>query len=331
MTVRDETSLLTSRRWALAAAAAMAFVAAPATFAQVESGDADVVAVLDDPMTDAEGMDDGDEGGFFGGGGVAFTSEYIFRGIDQGAANDDGFFNGGLIIQPYLELGLPVLVVEEEGLSVSTFVGIWNSFGSEFVNDDGAGPTAWYESDLYTGFGISAAGFDVTLIYTFYTSPNDSFATVEEIGASVEYTVSTVSGEDEDAIGVDVGLGAGIFFETNNTAFGPDEGIYLELGATPSTEIEVDGFGEPITISIPVVAGFSVDDYYVDMAGDNEFFGYFSIAAAAGIPLPFPSQYGSWSLTPSVQAVFLGSDGLEAANGGDSESFIGALSVDFEF
>ncbi len=335
MNVHDETLVPASRRRTLAAAAAAACLLAfsPAAFGQVqgERPQEDITSGLDEPLVEQvnELEEDGeDASAWSGSAGVLFATDYYFRGIVQ---DTDGLLNGGLIAQPYIDLGLPIFAAEDGSYEIGINFGIWNSFGSE-QETTGANPENWYESDLYAGLGLSTGDFEFGLTYTFYTSPNGSFSTVQEILGSVGYEIDL--GEDpdvDDDFAFTIGLGALIAFELDNTAFGADEGIYVELGVEPGTELEVDGLVAPVSLSFPIAVGFSLDDYYVDAAGDNEFYGYVSVAAAASIPLPLPSNYGSWTLTPQVQALFLGAEGLELANNEDSEEFIGGLSLDFEF
>lgn len=60
----------------------------------------------------------------------------------------------------------------------------------------------------------------------------------------------------------------------------------------------------------------------------NHAFGYFSAAAAAGIPLEgIPAEYGSWEIALSGGVLLFG-DGLKALNGeGDDAKFIGTFGV----
>jgi hypothetical protein len=386
MNVHDEiASLSASRRRTLptpviaaATAAAFALLAAAPSFGQFndQRPQEDVTGRIGDPLsddplneadTDDDLMIDLDGDGIIDvveddddistapaysvGAGVTVTSAYYFRGINQGVANEDGLFNGGFIAQPYIELGIPIVADPSKGYGLSAIAGTWNSFGSEQTNDDDAGPTNWYESDLYAGLGFTTGNFEIGAIYTFYTSPNDSFATVQEIGGFIGYGIDF--GDDPDIDnqftgGID--LAAGVYFEVDNTAVGfdgiaddpatafdetvdgiTDEGIYLELGVEPSLDLEIDGLAGDVALSFPIAVGLSLADYYYDDSGDDEFFGYVSVAAAASIPLPVPANYGAWSLTPSVQGLFLGANNLEALNDDESTEFIGSLSLDFEF
>jgi hypothetical protein len=261
--------------------------------------------------------------------GVSFVTEYFFRGISQGPANQEGLFNGGLIAQPYVELGIPILVPEGREFALSATVGQWNSFGSE---QTGSGPSNWYESDLYAGLAFETGDLGIAAFYTFYTSPNGSFSTVQEVALGADYglTFGDDPESEEDFI-VELGLSALIAAEIDNTAAGIDEGIYLELGVEPSFEVEVSGVEEPVALSFPVTLGFGLQDYYFDDTGDDEIFGYVSVGAAASFPLPVPARYGAWTITPSVEGLFLSADSLQAGNNDDDVLLIGALTAEFSF
>jgi hypothetical protein len=49
------------------------------------------------------------------------------------------------------------------------------------------------------------------------------------------------------------------------------------------------------------------------------------------MPLPIPSDYGSWSLTGSVTYLQLFADSAEIVNNDESNYFIGKLGVSFTY
>jgi hypothetical protein len=118
---------------------------------------------------------------------------------------------------------------------------------------------------------------------------------------------------------------AAIAFETHNSAFGPEEGIYLELGIAPTFMFFADGTFKDLSIATPVTVGLSIDDYY-ETATDNDTFGFVSAGLVGSMPLPVPADYGAWTLSAGVQVLFLG-DNLEALNNGDDTEIIGTLSL----
>jgi len=263
--------------------------------------------------------------------GFDITNAYYFRGIIQ---EDQGF-----IIQPYAELGWQL------NETFSFAVGIWNSFhdnddtgsGGENFNEDGdpvaRSTDAWYEADLYATIGVALpANFEFAFTYTAYTSPNSTFSTVQELMFALAY--------DDSALWTDLGLEGfalnpyiALAIEVDNTAFGPDEGFYLELGIEPAFSPFENGPLAGLEITIPVTLGLSLDDYYevardedLDIESDNDAFGYLSVGVTGSIPLPIPQQFGNASLGAGVSVLFLG-DSLEDANNGDDVEVIGTIGV----
>ena len=250
-------------------------------------------------------------------GGVDFTSAYFFRGYNQE--------DGGLIAQPYLTL--TANVVKRDDMTVNVYGGIWNSAHSkQTFSDDGN--SAWYEADLYAGVDfILGGGWTVGGIYTVYTYPNGAFNSIQELGIKGSY-------DDTDAvwskqIGFALKPYAGIFFETDDG--NGTEDVYLELGVTPTVYSFNLNPSTPVSISVPLVLGMSLDDFYVESDGDNSLFGYGSIGVAASLPLPIPSNYGAWSLTGRLDYMQLFADSTEIVNNDESYQVIGRVGVSFTY
>jgi hypothetical protein len=165
------------------------------------------------------------------------------------------------------------------------------------VND----PEVLYETDWYGGLQLTL--FDKLtsrVFYTAYTSPNDAFATVQEADFSFAL-------DDSDLLGA-FALAPSLFIgvETENTAFGPKSGTYIELGAGPGLDL-VRHDTYPVNLSFPLKVGLSGKNYYERENGANESFGYFSGGLKLGVPLAFvPEDYGSWSATAGVNFLVLG-------------------------
>ena len=298
----------------LIAAAALAVAAlSPAAFAQVQPERIqDQDPLIDEPLDEEEGVAYGISTG------VTFTTQYFFRGYNQ---EDQGF-----IAQPYFELGIPILIDDDRGYTLAATAGQWNSFHSEQTGASGSGPSGGYERDLYAGLTFTTGDITVAGVYTFYTYPNGAASTIEEIGALIEYGLS-FGGDDEGEGAITLPLQVGVFFETNDR--GGSEDAYVEVGTALGLELDLGD--QSIGLEFPVKVGMSIDDYYFDNSGDDEFLGYVSVAATAGFPLPVPERYGDWSVTPGLEALFLAADGLEIVNNGDEIELIGSLNVNFEF
>lgn len=308
----------------LAAAAVVATIFAAPASAQLneERPQTDVVGIADEAMAENDQVEP-DE--YSVGVGVTFATDYFFRGYLQ---DDDGLLNGGIIAQPYIEIGFPVYATDDYTFEAT--VGTWNSFNSE-VEGVGASPSSWYESDLYAGLTASTGNFEFGAIYTWYLYPFGGVPEIQELGAYVSYAIP-LTGDDpdvDDEFVFDLGVGAGVYFETKDE--GGSEDAYLELGIEAATELEIESFDDPISLAFPVTVGMSLDDYYFDDQGDDTFLGYVSVAAAAGFPLTPGGKYGSWTLTPAVEGLFLFADNLESINGDDNVQLIGSLSLDLAF
>jgi hypothetical protein len=249
--------------------------------------------------------------------GADWASAYYFRGI----ANVQ---NGGSNVQPYAEIGFKLL--ENAGPLTSLVItpGIWNNFQ---YGDDGrlvepSDPRFWFESDLYAK--LTATWWEVFttgVTYTYYTSPNDSFASYADVGLSLGLN-------DGKWLG-DFALNPSLLlaFETKGEALVSDDnkGIYMGIGLAPGYTFFADS-PQPINVSLPMTGGFSVKDYYT-VNGNNQTWGYFSGGPLVTVPLKFiPADFGSWSLRAGVQLLFLNSN-LKTVNTGDSFTPIGNIGL----
>jgi len=238
--------------------------------------------------------------------GVDFTTVYVFRGYEQEDSE--------LIAQPWVEIG--TTLIETEDVTVDFAFGNWNSFHSAETGTDGSGPEWWYEADLYAGLSISfLESFVFDLGYTGYFYPGGAAEDIHELGFGLSYDDSALW---EEYMGGGFALNPYVFVavEVDNRN-GDDEFAYLELGVEPSFLL-VDSADYPLTLSIPVAVGLSLDDYYVDEDGDEETFGFVSVGAMLGTDLPFiPSAYGAWSLSGGVTVYFLNDEA--GLNDGDTD------------
>lgn len=246
-----------------------------------------------------------------------FTNAYYFRGILQ---ERDGF-----IAQPWGELYLNAYSSEEGLVRDVTFgAGVWASFHTEetLAVD---GPHSLYETDWYPLISIGFAhGVSLTTTYYFYTSPNGAFQTAQELNFKLAW-------DDSEAFGRwAVSPWVNFAVETHNTAFGPDEGVGVQMGVAP-TLFTLGSETYPVSVSAPVELGLGIDDYYEVEGGDDDMFGYLSFGLSASVPLAFvPETAGSWSLTLTGKGLYFG-DNLADANRGRSlyPVFVASLGVEF--
>ena len=236
------------------------------------------------------------------------ATSYFFRGYNQ---EDTGF-----IFQPNVYAYTDVIQADEDatlsGLRVK--VGSWNSFHSkQTLSDD-----AWYESDLY---GVATATFAnkyyVSVGYTDYTYPGNAFNSIMEIGVTggINDVTNFFNSTTDKPFTLPVEVG---FYKEFDDGNGPED-FYMEVKATPTLATTYDmipGFGKA-SISFPIVLGTSLDGYYLDSDGHNEFFGYIQGGITVGLPMTFIApKYGNWTLNAGVNYIQCLADSTEFANDG---------------
>ena len=264
--------------------------------------------------------------------GVSVVSQYVTRGVV--------LENQGAILQPYADLYFKLYEGEGFLTKVSLNLGIWDTFHSRHTDAgaaSGGKPTTpgWYESDLTAGIAFTfAKTFTFTPSYYTFLSPNDGFSTLQALNLAFAY--------DDTAL-----LGAfalhphvTILFELENKAgTGKDEGVYYEVGIAPSIPCG------PVTLTVPITAGFGSSDFYGSLNGktgniDDEGFGYVSAGVTASYAMKFmPECFGAWTATAGYTYYYLGegtSDFNTRQRGGNVRDenhsehvFSGGLSVAF--
>ena len=298
-----------------------ALLAAPAVSFGQEAAD-EMKTETQEPVVEAEVKEEEPTGPNTGklsvSGGTDFATAYYFRGYNQ---EDQGF-----IFQPYLNLYLKIR--DDEDLRVTGYVGTWNSVHSEQTLAAGSGPDQWYESDFLAGVDFGSGAFTLGVVYTAYTYPNGAFDTIQELGVKLAWDDTEYT---EEAIGFALKPYVAIYAETSDG--NGSEDWYGELGIAPGVYTFNEDDDYPIALSVPVIVGIGLKDYYFDEDGDDEeFLGYVSAGVAASVPLAFiPSEYGAWNVTGSVTFMYLNAEGLQAANSGDDYDIIGKLGIAFAY
>ena len=247
-----------------------------------------------------------------------FTSQYFFRGIVQ---ETEGF-----IAQPGAEVGLGLFNGDGFVSGVTVIVGQWNSLHSGpsgGANTMGSGPRAWYEADFYAGPSLNFASLvDVGAVYVFYTSPNGSFTTVQEIAPSVALSDEPLWGGERFG-GLNPTLAMAFETAVGQADGGEGKGIYGEVGLTPTLTVFTT---EPIDMEarLPLRVGISLHDYYEDAMGNDGKLGYFDAGLALALNLGFmPEGLGAWSVYGGANVLLLGS-GTKAINNGDRNALLGS-------
>jgi hypothetical protein len=227
--------------------------------------------------------------------GLDFTSAYLFRGIPQKS--------GGAIGQPYADLGIALAP------GVTANVGTWNSVHST------ASAGNWYESDYYASVTFTAGKLKPGLLYTSYTSPADSFATVKELAG--------VFAVDDSATPFPLSPKIVLAFELGDGQAdgGEDKGTYLELGIRPTVKL-----APKATLAIPVKTGLGLNKYYEGPTGDNHF-GYFDTGLQLSVPV-ISGKGGSLEAHGGVDLMWLG-DNMKLLN--DDDGFKPVYLIGFTF
>jgi hypothetical protein len=227
--------------------------------------------------------------------GVDWVSEYFFRGIAQQV--------GGVNFQPYASVSFKL--VENAGplTALTATPGIWNHWhagGGNFVEP--VDPEFWYEADLT--FALAATLTDTItlgLTYTAYTSPNDSFATVQELAFGVSLNDSKWLAPF--ALNPSL-LVAGEL--TGQADAGSARGVYVQLGINPGYTLAPES-AYPLTISFPVILGLSAHKYYEFATTNNPAFGYVQFGPVFSVALGFmPKSFGTWTFKGAAEFLFLG-------------------------
>lgn len=247
-----------------------------------------------------------------------FTNVYFFRGIKQ---ERDGF-----IWQPYLDVGVTLWDDEDAPIrSVTLGMGVWNSFHSEKTLAGPSGPSNLYETDYYPSLTVGLpGGFETSFIYYVYTGPNGSFNTVQEMTILLSY-------DDSELLGA-FAMSPVLSFaaELENTSFGDKRGTFIGLGVEPTLWAS-DNEDLPLTITLPMEGGLSIDNYYEEPGRSNDNFGYLAAGLSIGTDLTFvPEAFGTWNFSVTGKGYYLGQS-LKRANGNDNlyPQVIGSLGVSY--
>lgn len=249
--------------------------------------------------------------------GADYTSQYFFRGIVQ---EDDG-----LIFQPYAELGFSL--IDNESWSLDLFAGTWSSIHSETATaDPNATLSSYYELDLYAGLSASFDAWTVAAQYIAYTSPSSAFSTIQEIDVSLYYddSESPLLGRFSLSPYVAVAMEIG-----ENAADGGENGIYLELGISPSYTFDAESKLRNLTLAVPMSVGLNLGDYYEYNGGDDAF-GFVDIGFEASFPIDLGDGSGELEAYIGLHGLFM-SDDLASINSNDDSEVIVSAGVSLSF
>ncbi|HLO41511.1 MAG TPA: hypothetical protein VK176_10845 [Phycisphaerales bacterium] len=245
------------------------------------------------------------------------TTAYFYRGIIQ---EDSGW-----ILQPAARVN--VTLHENPQFKLDAFFSTWNSLHGQKTGAD-QGPALnnyWYESDLAGGVSLTKGPLTLTTSYTLLASPSDAFESVEELGFTLALDDSTwlesLALKPYATIAFEIGSNA-------SDGKDSDPGTYLELGIGPGFSFDVQE--STIAITFPVAVGMSLNDYYQDAQGDDDFLGFVQAGVRASIPLGSRGAAGAWSLNVGASMLLLG-DHTREYNGGEDAEFIGVAGLQWNF
>lgn len=244
-------------------------------------------------------------------GGVDFPTAYYFRGFLQ---QDEG-----LITQPYANLYWNMY--KGKDLTITPWVGIWNSFHEE----KGAGRKKYYEVDYLAGVDFGLGPLTIGTGYTYYHSPSDSFADIQE--AELKFSFN-----DSELVKITkfpFPLNPYVKFNFETKDKGGTEDSYMEVGIRPSFEGKIGAV--PFTFGIPVTVGMSLEDYYFKKNGQEATLGYVSVAGTVSIPLPMPKEAGAWSLNLRVEYLYFDAHSTRSANNNHGTDVIGTVGIAVSF
>jgi len=256
-------------------------------------------------------------------GSVDFLNQYMFRGIRQNGT--------GVVTWPAMDLGISAYSGEGGLKSVGINFGTWNSLHSGDTGadseDSGLGCACgklWYESDFYAALGLGfGGGTSLTTTYTAYTSPNNGFSTVKEI--MFKFALDDSGRLGKAAVKPYIAIAREFDTEPGlgQADGGENAGTYLEIGFAPGYS------ASKASIAFPIKIGLSASDYY-ELDGEDNKFGYFSIAGIVTVPLGGTSSFGAWNIHGGVEYQKLG-DTTKFFNDGESNQVIGSFGIGFSY
>jgi len=192
------------------------------------------------------------------------TSRYLFRGYELDSR--------GAVFQPSATVGFTVLSHSSGALrELSAGAVAWSSVhaGTRAY----PGQLGWFEVDLSADVSAGFSnGWTAGLVYTSYLAPDAAFDVIHEIAAVVG--LGTI-GRPGTVTVMPTVLVAQEFHDA-----GSSEDTYLELGG----DVELPTTGV-ISWTVPVTVGMSIDGYYRNVSGGNEWFGFLGSGLEASAEL----------------------------------------------
>lgn len=243
-----------------------------------------------------------------------YVTQYFFRGYEQLDSDQ------GIVLQPGASFTIDVVD------DVTATVGTWGSIHTD-TPGAGSNPSSWYEQDVFASLDATMGDFTAGVGLTYYTYPsNAANVDITELNLSVGYDDSELLGDFSFNPYIAVAI------ELHNTA-AADENAYLEIGGAFALPTEGTAI-EAWSWEVPVVLGLSIDNYYADASGEDEFFGFLSVGVSGSIPLSeligSDEYVGAWDLTVGLNLLFLNSDVVMTDNRDDTSDnmqLVGSIGI----
>lgn len=246
-----------------------------------------------------------------------YVTQYFFRGYEQLDSDQ------GVVIQPGASFTIPVVE------NVTATVGTWGSIHTDTNDAATSSPSFWYEQDVYGSIDATIGDVSMGVGLTLFSYPALTSNDVLELNLNFSY-------DDSELLG-DFAFNpyANFAIELNNSnanSANNDESTYLELGGAFTLPTEGTVI-EDWSWEVPFAFGLSLDDYYNDSNGGEEFLGYFSVGLSGSIALAevigYDEWFGAWDLSVGFTVFVLNSSvtagggnafGLTDATGGSSDN-----------
>lgn len=277
--------------------------------------------------------------------GTEFPTAYFYRGF--------GRENQGLIVRPFLGIEFSFWRGNEERdgtlgrviNEISAHVDLVPTFSNGPFGFESTGE-AWAEVIFKAGGTVRFfERFEFLLEYENVESIRESFRDVHQanFGLSFDDSDPTFPTSFQPYVLVSWELekesDGGWLSAANNNNPLFQSGWYLEVGIRPEFDLVHLWLDDPVTVSFPILAGFSILDYYQDPSGKDDFFGYASVGAMFQVPLFRVPATGNRSVacdfSAGIEVLILGASARrlsQAVGTGDSTVVpIGKFAISFSY
>lgn len=241
--------------------------------------------------------------------GTDYTSHFISYGADVWGGGDEfspfsarsTAFTYGTLTSKFTD-------------NLSGFVNVWGDINNNVESGIGG---SIQEIDVNVGLTLTIDKFSITAANGLWVYSGDE-----------EKIFDVVVGFNDGGTLIEgVGLNPNVTLHYRYDGNGTQEtGLVVVPGIKPSFTFGADS-QFPVTLAIPVAAGFFTDDGY---QGGDSGFGFLSAGGVVSVPLAFvPKQFGLWTLSASAIYYYTPED--QIPNNPDEHFVVTALSLGMSF